>query len=208
MSKRGYNKNMQTLLAISTSPKQDSNSTTLLMEFCRGAEAEGIKIEHIHLYDLHIPYFNYENRKADPAYLHANRDIKKLESLIMNSQALVIASPVWNFSVPAVLKNFMDRISYFARVFKKQGTMRKQPNLKHLHCYYIFTTGTPWYGWPFDSLAYYHTKITMWYFGAKNHGLLKAHACGNGSKNVVKTRPRLMKKAYNRGRRFARCYLS
>ena len=198
---------MKTLLAISASPNQDSNSATLLEEFCRGARDAGAVIERVHLYDLHLPYFHYDNRKADPAEAIENRDIKKMESLLMSSRGLVIASPVWNFSVPAILKNFLDRISYIGRVFKKQGSMHKQPNLTHLHCYYIFTFGVPWYGWIFDSLAYYQTRLTFWYFGAHNHGLLKVGGCGNGSKNVVKNRPRLLVKTYKKGWRFAKRYL-
>ena len=133
--------------------------------------------------------------------------LMKIERLIMSAHGLVIASPVWNFSVPAILKNLLDRISYFGRVARHPYTMRKQPNFTHLNCFYIFTTGVPWYGWPFDSLAYYHTKITMWYFGAKNHGILKAHNCGNGSKNIVQSCPKILQKAYNKGVWFANKYL-
>ncbi|MBI5411711.1 NAD(P)H-dependent oxidoreductase [Candidatus Peregrinibacteria bacterium] len=198
---------MKTLLAISSAPNRDSNSTTLLEEFCRGAETAGVHVERVHLYDLHLPYFDYENRKAEPADNVANRDIKKMEEFLINSHGLVIAAPVWNFSVPAILKNFLDRISYIGRVFKHKKSMHKQPNLTQLHCYYIFTFGVPWYGWLFDSLAYYHTTLTLWYCGGKNHGLLKASDCGNGSTNVVKNRPKLLHKAYKKGRWFAQKYL-
>lgn len=195
------------LLAIYSAPNKDSNSATICDEFCKGVESIGIHVEKVYLYDLHLPYFNYKNRKADPPESQENRDIKKLEDLMLHSPAMVIATPVWNFSVPAKLKNVMDRISYFGRVFKHPYSMRKQPNLHHINCYYIMTTGAPWYGWLFDSLAYYHTKITFWYFGGKNRGLLKAHNCGNGSKNVVKDRPRLLLKAYKKGQRFAKKYI-
>ncbi len=195
------------ILAIYAAPNKDSNSATLLDEFCKGAEAGGAAIEKIYLYDLHLPYFNYGNRKAEPPDNPENKDVKMLEKQIMGASGLVIASPVWNFSVPAILKNLLDRISYFGRVFRHPYSMRKQPNFTHLHCFYIFTTGVPWYGWLFDSLAYYHTKITMWYFGAKNHGLLKVHNCGNGAKNIVHDRPWLLQKAYNKGVWFASKYL-
>jgi multimeric flavodoxin WrbA len=198
---------MKTLLAISAAPNEGSNSDTLLEEFSRGASDAGVKVIHVHLYDLHLPYFNYGNRKAEPPDDPQNKDVKLLQTLMMEASGIAIASPVWNFSIPAVLKNMLDRISFFARVTRTPYSMKKHGGLSHLHCYYIFTTGVPWYGWLFDSLAYYSTKITMWYFGAKNHGLLKAHNCGNGSKNVVRERPELMTKAYKKGFKFAKKYL-
>ncbi|QQR83697.1 NAD(P)H-dependent oxidoreductase [Candidatus Peregrinibacteria bacterium] len=197
----------KTILALYCAPNKDSNSATLLDYFCEGAASKGVQISKLYLYDLHLPYFDYNNRLAEPADARENVDLRKIEALMMSSQALVIASPVWDFSVPAILKNFMDRISYFARVYKHQDSMRKQPNLDHLDCFYIFTTGAPWYGWLFDSLAYFHTKLTFWYFGSKNRGLLRAHGCGNGSTNVVKGRPALLAKARKKGERFASKYL-
>lgn len=201
-------KNSKTLLAIYSAPNKDSNSATLLDEFCRGAESAGAKIEKVYLYDLHLPYFNYGNRKAEPPDNPDNRDVKKMEKLMMEAHGLVIAAPIWNFAVPAKLKNLLDRISYFGRVLKHAYSMKKQPNLTHLHCFYIFTAGVPWYGWLFDSLAYYQTRITMWYFGAKNHGLIKAFNCGFTQKTSVKNRPKLLKKAYNKGVSFAKKYLN
>lgn len=200
-------KSKKQLLAIYCAPNKDSNSATLCDEFCKGVESAGIQVEKVYLYDLHLPYFNYKNRKADPPDSQENKDIKLMENLMMKSNGMVIAAPVWNFGVPAKLKNVMDRISYFGRVFKHEYSMKKQPNLHHINCYYIFTTGAPWYGWLFDSLAYYQTKITMWYFGGKNRGLLKAANCGNGSKNVVKERVRLLNQARRRGEKFAKRYL-
>jgi len=195
------------LVAIYCAPNRDSNSATLCDEFCRGVETAGIHVEKIYLYDMHLPYFNYKNRKADPPESRENKDIKLMEKMLLGSKGIVIATPVWNFSVPAKLKNMMDRISYFGRVFKHPYSMKKQPNLHHVNCFYIMTTGAPWYGWLFDSIAYFQTKLTMWYFGGRNRGLLKAHNCGNGSKNVVKKRRRLLQKSYKKGYKFAKKYL-
>ncbi len=195
------------ILAISAAPNHDSNSTLLLSSFCNGARSEGVEIKHMHLYDLHLPYFNYGNRKAEPPDDPDNQDVRQLKNLLLKADGLVIASPVWNFSAPAILKNFLDRISYFGRVYKDQFKVTKKPNFTQLHCYYIFTTGAPWYGWPFDAMAYYTTKLTMWYYGAKNHGLILQTNCGNGSRNVVKDRPRALEKAYKKGQKFARKYI-
>jgi len=196
------------LLAISSAPNKDSNSAVLLEHFCEGAEFAGVRVERVFLYDLSLSYFNYGNRRAEPPDESGNKDVRTMEKLIMGADGLVIAAPVWNFSIPAVLKNLLDRMSYFALVYKKEGDVRKTGSLNHLNCFYIMTTGAQWFAWIVDRIAYLQLKRTMWYFGAKNRGLLKAHHCGNGSQNVVKDRPNLLKKAYREGVRFGKVLMN
>ena len=69
----------------------------------------------------------------------------RIEQLVQQSDGVVIASPLWNFSVPGHLKNLIDRMGSFCL----DSESRSLGMLKGKPFYCILTGGTPiaaWYG--------------------------------------------------------------
>lgn len=130
------------IIALSCSPSRGRNSDTMLDHFIEGVSTvEGVQIEKIYLSDIFIEHFKFENSLAPT---ENEKDFAELVEKIKSSSALVIATPTYNFSVPAHLKNFIDRIRFFALDMSKRN-FANQPvgNLIYLKTYFIVSGGTP-----------------------------------------------------------------
>ncbi len=114
----------------------------MLDNFIQGVSTvEGVQIEKIYLSDIFIEHFKYENSLAPT---ENEKDFAELVEKIKSANALVIATPTYNFSVPAQLKNFIDRIRFFALDMNKRN-FANQPvgKLSYLKTYFIVSGGTP-----------------------------------------------------------------
>lgn len=98
-----------------------------------------VSINTKNLKDLNIKHFSLDFYKS---VCHQEEDFCAVQSLIENAHGLVIATPVWNYSVPAHLINLIDRMGSFAL-----DETRRKGTLKGLPSYIIFTAGVPMIGW-------------------------------------------------------------
>ena len=114
------------ILHVSANPKptKEANSKQLTEEFFRVLEEHGnhIDVTHIDLYDSPPPFYDYNAYKYFwyPVFIsdykpsedekiaarYANEQIK----LFNDADVLVITTPMWNFSVPAILKAWEDMV--------------------------------------------------------------------------------------------------
>lgn len=101
-----------------------------------------IEVEKIYLEDIPIDLYTYENSKAPLP--HETAFLALSEKIMNDAAGLVIATPTYNFSVPAHLKNFIDRIRFFALDFNQKSALG-QPvgKLEHLKTYFLVSGGTP-----------------------------------------------------------------
>ena len=130
------------IVAISCSPSKGFNSDTMLDNFISGINEFGkVTSEKFYLNDIKIDHYNYNNRLGPT---NEETDFNNLCQKIMKAKALVIATPTYNFGVPAQLKNFIDRIRFLALDFKNKSRIG-QPSgmLGHLRVYFIVSGGTP-----------------------------------------------------------------
>lgn len=130
------------ILALSCSPSQGRNSDTMLDAFIKGIQTHpDILVEKIYLEDVQIDTYCYENRNGPQEH---ETDFKSLTDKIKSAQGLVIATPTYNFSVPAHLKNFIDRIRFFALDLKHKNRLQQpQGLLPYLKTYFLVSGGTP-----------------------------------------------------------------
>lgn len=131
-----------TILALSCSPSQGRNSDTMLDSFIEGIKAKGgVMVEKIYLKDIPIEYCCFENRNGPQEHEQAFRE---LTEKIKHAQGLIIATPTYNFSVPAHLKNFIDRLRFFALDMEHRNKLNQPPGmLEYLKTYFIVSGGTP-----------------------------------------------------------------
>ncbi len=129
------------IIALSCSPSKHRNSDTMLDAFISGIDTNTLDIEKIYLHDIAIDLYSYINK--DGPGIH-EEEFKKLIEKIKHAQGLIIATPTYNFSVPAHLKNFIDRLRFFALDFKKKNRIEQPVGLlPHLKTFFIVSGGTP-----------------------------------------------------------------
>ncbi len=99
------------LLVIVAGTNDPSNCDTLAESFIKGIhEGEDVIVEKVRLKDLSIDHFSLEYYKPDA---DQGKDFTELQKKIESADGIVIASPIWNFAVPAHLKNLIDRMGSF-----------------------------------------------------------------------------------------------
>ncbi|MCM2339420.1 MAG: NAD(P)H-dependent oxidoreductase [Burkholderiales bacterium] len=187
------------ILAISCSPSRGRNSDTMLDSFILGMrEVSGIEVEKIYLEDVHINSYRFENSK-DPE--EGEKDFKKLVSKIANDiSGLVIATPTYNFSVPAHLKNFIDRIRFIALDLTQRNKFG-QPvgKLHNLKTYFLVSGGTP--NWAehilFFAFPAFWLRALFLYFGAKVMG-----AFYSGDIRTFENK-KILDKCFKKGKKYA-----
>ena len=92
------------VLAFAGSTRADSYNKKLISDAADIARKLGAKVTVIDLKDYPMPFYDgdLETKEGLP------KNAKKLRDLMIKSDAIMIASPEYNSSIPAVLKNVLD----------------------------------------------------------------------------------------------------
>ncbi len=100
------------LLVFAGSLRRDSLNKRLARAAARAAETAGARVTYIELNDYPMPIYDGDTEaEAGPP-----ENAFRLQALIAEQQGLVIASPEYNHSIPALLKNSLDWVSRTPRV--------------------------------------------------------------------------------------------
>lgn len=92
------------LLAFSGSLRQHSFNQSIVIAASDGAKAAGAEVTIVHLNDFKAPLFNEDDEAASGIPANA----KKLKALMMEHDGFLIATPEYNSSFSAALKNAID----------------------------------------------------------------------------------------------------
>ena len=121
---------------------EPSNSNILADHFIEGMkQLPGTEVEKFRLKDQAIEHFTLQHYSPD--YHQRSDQFAAIERAIETSQGVVIATPIWNFSVPAHLKNFIDRMGAFAldQATHSKGQLKGKP------FFLLYTGGAPMIAW-------------------------------------------------------------
>ena len=178
-----------------------SNSAALADTFIQGMQHVPDITTHSYLLrDLQIDHFSVDF--YDPQCTQ-EEDFCTLQHAMQRSSGLVIATPIWNFSVPAHLKNFIDRMGSFAL-----DATRSQGTLKGLPFYLLYTGGAPFPAWNgMMQRTSSHIPEALKYFGASYIGHHFEGGCTVGKGKfglVVDERPESLATVREKGHAFAR----
>lgn len=101
---------MKKVLILSGSPRKNGNSAALCAEFARGAAEAGNAAEVVYLRDKKIAYCNacYYCKNHDGVCILKD-DMAELLEKMNEADAIVMASPVYFYSVDAQMKALIDR---------------------------------------------------------------------------------------------------
>lgn len=189
------------ILALVAGTNDPSNSDRLAESFLEGAKlVDGIEVQKLRIKDFPLPHFTLDCYAAGcpmpPEFL-------TLKSLVLEADGILIASPIWNFGVPAHLKNFIDWMGCFAldTETKSRGTLGGKP------FYFIFTGGAPLAAW--KGLMRFTTLFVseaIRYFGGTVTGKHFEGKCtlGRGKFGfMMDTRPESIRSVQQKGMKFA-----
>ena len=101
---------MKKVLIISSSPRKDGNSDLLCQAFEKGAIESGNNVEYIRLHEKNIQYCEGCYACTKLGHCFKNDDMNKLAQKMKEAQVIVLASPVYFYSMDGQLKVFIDRM--------------------------------------------------------------------------------------------------
>lgn len=150
---------------------EPSNANMLADHFIEGLKTvPGVTFEKIRLKDLQLHHFtlaDYDDaHDTEPDYL-------RIRTILQDATGIVFATPIWNFSVPAHLKNLIDRIGAFGldSATHSRGQFGGKP------FGLIFTGGAPMIAWKAlmylttlhmaEAIKYYEGTVILRHFEPK-----------------------------------------
>lgn len=180
---------------------EPSNSNALADAFIQGMQQLGeVETNKRKLKDMRIEHFSLDY--YDPQ-CSTEEDFCQLQDLMESADGFVFATPIWNFGVPAHLKNFIDRMGSFALdETRSRGTLNGKP------FYLIFTGGAPlpaWKGMMQKTSSF--VPEALQYFGASYIGHHFEGKCVKGRGKfglVVDERPESLASIRKQGADFAK----
>lgn len=115
------------VLILSGSPRKDGNSDMLCNEFMRGAAESGNEVEKIRVSEKKIGYCTACYACRGTGVCAIKDDMAEVMQKIIDADVLVLASPVYFYSIDAQLKALIDR------------TVCRWTEVKNKEFYYIMT---------------------------------------------------------------------
>ena len=134
--------NKKKILILDANPSSFSFTSCLAEEYFINAEKSGFEVKTINIRDLKFDpnlKFGY-NRKQT-----IEPDLKEAQDLLLWCNHLVIFSPVWWYSMPAILKGFFDRVLLpeFAFMVKNNPTRQLIKLLNGKTATVVYAYGAP-----------------------------------------------------------------
>ncbi|MFC1551289.1 flavodoxin family protein [Candidatus Latescibacterota bacterium] len=183
---------MKKILGISGSPRMNGNTYILVSEMLDGAEKAGAETEIVSLHNLDIQECNgcHTCRKGLDCVKHD--DMNPLFDKIADADAVIFGTPVYWYGPTALMKAFLDRFVYF-------NCPENRPKIKG-------TLGAV--AIPFEENDPEMASITTALF-EKSFDYLEMNyagaviAPGVGKKGEMRSKPDILKEAYELGKKLA-----
>ena len=180
------------VVIVMGSPRKNGNSTTLAQRVAKGAEAAGAEVESFYLHEMDIKPCDACDicREDSSKDCVINDDMQNLYPKLRQADALVIASPIYFFTVAAQTKLFLDRC------YALGGPQEKENALKGKRIGIVLTYGD---SDPFNSGAVNAMRTfqdAFAYIGSPIVSMVYGSASKAGE---IKANRDLMEKAYKLG---------
>jgi len=187
------------IVAIYGSPRRKGNTATLLQEAVRGAREFGATVEEIVLRNMKIsPCLEiYGCKQAGECAI--KDDFQKIRDLILDARGLMLASPIFFYSVSAHTKILMDR---FQSLWVKKYWVDKTPKdpkritRKGLYIAVGATKGKKLFDGPLLTVRYFFDTLDMELWKALLYREL------DFAEDILK-HPEYLQEAYEAGKAFA-----
>jgi len=136
------------IYAILAHDKKDSLNHYLFSQTTKYLETRNMQIDFLNLYDYkdEIPFYSHDRK-----VLENNNFFQENKKRFMDADTLLIVHPIYWYSVPGILKTWLDLITNFA--WKYEGGFYAKPLHKIKKALVINTSMSPKYfrtAWGFD----------------------------------------------------------
>lgn len=118
---------MKKILIISASPRKNGNSALLCDRFAQGAEEKGHETEKVFLPSKNIGYCRGCGVCGTTCKCVQKDDMAEILDKMVNADVIVLATPVYFYSMDGQMKTFIDR------------TVPRYTEIKNKDFYYIMT---------------------------------------------------------------------
>lgn len=190
---------MKKILIIRGGGRGKGNTAQLTEAFARGAREAGHEVEEISLLKKEVKGCLGCNacRYGKPCV--QKDDFQELVPKIEAADLLVLASPLYFWTISARLKAFLERFYCIAREdpHPPLGRYEKYPVKDSA----LLMTAADNFFWTFEQAASYYQFAVVNYIGCRDRGMLLAGGCGdtNGKPRIGETG--WLEKAYEFGKR-------
>lgn len=173
----------KSVLILSSSPRRGGNSESLCLQFSKGAEEAGHKVEMININDYDIRYFNQREYDREASAAESD-DAAAIIAKMKEADVIVLSSPVYFYNMTAQLKALIDR------------TYGYEKDLKDKEFFYI-ATSTDRDEAATDGVFEAFHGFARCLYGSVERGVIR----GNGARNRgdIDTHP-AMRQAYEMGK--------
>ena len=175
----------KTVLIISSSPRKGGNSDTLCNAFGRGAEEAGNQVEKIRLAQLNIEYCSACYACKQTGRCVKQDDMAQLLEKMRAADVIVLATPVYFYTMCAQMKTMIDRFCAFNSSIQR----------KHMKSA-LLTAAWNSDDWTFEALET-HYKTLVRYLNLQDMGTVLGYGCGTPS---MTQHSRFPQKAYDLGK--------
>lgn len=173
------------VLILSGSPRKGGNSDILCDEFAKGAADAGHEVEKIRVAEKSIGYCRACYACKETGNCVIKDDMAEVLQKMIDADVLVLASPVYFYSIDAQLKAVIDR------------TVARWLEVKNKEFYYIVTAADEENASAETTLACFHGYADC-VEGAKEMGII--YGMGAYEKGEIKSSP-AMNQAYRMGKK-------
>lgn len=188
--------NSNKFVVVMGSPRKKGNSATLARQLIAGAEAKRATIEEFYLHDMDIrPCTACDacRKNTSDNCMFYDDDMQFLYPKLRQANVIVIASPIYWFTVSAQTKLFMDRCY---ALFGPNG--EKVLAMKRIGIILTYEDSDPFTSGAVNAIRTF--QDTFNYIGSKIVGMVYGRASKVGE---IKNNKDLMEKAYQLGEKLA-----
>jgi multimeric flavodoxin WrbA len=185
---------MPYILIVNGSPRKKGNSATLAQQVALGAQVAGAQVETVFLHGLDIHPCNACDvclKTGGPACV-IDDDMQALYPKLLEADVIVLASPIYWFTVSAQTKLFMDRCYAF------EGPDKNPLKDKRYAIVLAYGDSDPFSSGAVNALRTFQDGLA--YIGAEIAGTVYGSASKPGE---IAQNEELMEKAYQLGKRLA-----
>jgi multimeric flavodoxin WrbA len=181
------------ILLVMGSPRKGGNSATLAKQVAAGAETTGAEVESFYLHGMNIQPCTAcdECREETSKDCVIDDDMQGLYPKLQRADALVIASPIYWFTVSAQTKVFMDRWYAFGGPQEEYAAFAE----KRIGIVLTYADVDPFASGAVNALRTFQDAFN--YVGAEIVGMIYGSASEAGE---IQNNQDLMDKAYELGR--------
>lgn len=134
------------VLVLHSHPLDDSYNRALFRQTCESLKAAGHQVDACNLYEEGFdPVLSAHDRSIYHTVPDNRLLVEPYVQRLLDAEALVIVTPVWNFGFPAILKGYFDRVWLPGVSFKLEDG-KLTPSLRHIRKVAAVLTygGTQW----------------------------------------------------------------